>query len=197
MSRRTLAAFDFDGTLTRRDTLVPFLATIAGRATLFRALGAESPRLALAAAGRGDRDLVKQRVLTRVLGGRSYAEVEAAGRAFGAELIRSAITTAGRDRIAWHLREGHEVVILSRAGSRGAAGFEPNYIGIPGEEADGVMAGIVFLERAYRGRPVEVGKNVIVLGSGYTAMDCASTSWRLGAEHMYVIVRRSRMPSGS
>jgi ferredoxin len=54
------------------------------------------------------------------------------------------------------------------------------------------MAGIVFLERAYRGRPVEVGKRVIVLGSGYTAMDCASTSWRLGAEHMYVIVRRSR-----
>src|SRR5437588_147252 len=74
-----------------------------------------------------------------------------------------------------------------------AAGcFEPNYIGIPGEESDGVMAGIVFLERAYRGRPVEVGKRVIVLGSGYTAMDCSSTSWRLGAEHMYVIVRRSR-----
>src|SRR5207248_2350857 len=75
----------------------------------------------------------------------------------------------------------------------GAGGcVEPNYIGIPGEEADGVMAGIVFLERAYRGRPVEVGKSVIILGSGYTAMDCASTSWRLGAEHMYVIVRRSR-----
>ncbi|MDP9334878.1 MAG: HAD-IB family hydrolase [Actinomycetota bacterium] len=113
MSRRTLAAFDFDGTLTRRDTLVPFLATIAGRATLLRALGAESPRLALAAAGRGDRDVVKQRVLTRVLAGRSYADLEAAGRAFGAELTRSAITTAGRDRIAWHLREGHEVVIVS------------------------------------------------------------------------------------
>jgi phosphatidylglycerophosphatase C len=100
VSRRTLAAFDFDGTLTRRDTLVPFLATIAGRASLLRALGAESPRLALAAAGRRDRDLVKERVLTRILGGRSYAEVEAAGRAFGAELTRSVITTAGRDRIA-------------------------------------------------------------------------------------------------
>jgi phosphatidylglycerophosphatase C len=113
VSRRTLAAFDFDGTLTRRDTLVPFLATIAGRATLLRALTAESPRLALAAVGRGDRDVVKERVLTRVLAGRSYADVEAAGRVFGAKLIRSAITSAGRDRIAWHLREGHEVVIVS------------------------------------------------------------------------------------
>jgi phosphatidylglycerophosphatase C len=113
VSRRTFAAFDFDGTLTRRDTLVPFLATVAGRATVLRALSAESPRLALAAPGRGDRDVVKERVLSRVLAGRPYADVEAAGRAFGAELMRSEITTDGRDRIAWHLREGHEVVIVS------------------------------------------------------------------------------------
>jgi thioredoxin reductase/ferredoxin len=70
--------------------------------------------------------------------------------------------------------------------------FEPTYIGIPGEDSQGVMAGIVFLERAYRGRPVEVGKRVVVLGGGYTAMDCSSTSWRLGAEDVYVVYRRSR-----
>ncbi len=113
MSRRTFAAFDFDGTLTRSDTLAPFLATVAGRGSVLRALAAESARLALAGAGRGDRDVVKERVLTRVLAGRSYAAVAAAGRLFGAELARSAITTEGRDRIAWHLREGHEVVIVS------------------------------------------------------------------------------------
>jgi phosphatidylglycerophosphatase C len=113
VSRRTVAAFDFDGTLTRRDTLVPFLTTVAGRGTVARALGAESARLALAAAGRGDRDAAKEQVLTRVLAGHPYDEVEAAGRAFGAELARSAITSDGRDRIGWHRREGHEVVIVS------------------------------------------------------------------------------------
>ena len=115
MSRPVFAAFDFDGTLTRRDTLIPFLVTVAGRAAVLRALVAESPRLALTAAGRGNRDVVKERVLTRVLAGRSYAEVEAAGRSFGAEIARSAITADARDRIAWHLREGHEVVIVSAA----------------------------------------------------------------------------------
>jgi len=95
-------------------------------------------------------------------------------------------TFVGRDVSLRELHDKNDAVLIA------AGCFEPNYIGIPGEEADGVMAGIVFLERAYRGRPVEVGKSVIVLGSGYTAMDCASTSWRLGAEHMYVIVRRSR-----
>src|SRR5207237_5069487 len=95
-------------------------------------------------------------------------------------------TYVGRDVQLSKLQADYDAVLVT------AGCFEPNYIGIPGEDADGVMAGIVFLERAYRGRPVEVGKSVIVLGSGYTAMDCASTSWRLGAEHMYVIVRRSR-----
>jgi phosphatidylglycerophosphatase C len=113
VSSRTVAAFDFDGTLTRRDSLVPFLTAVAGRATVLRALGFESPRLALVAAGRGDRDAAKERVLTRVLGGRPYDQIEATGRAFGGELARSAITPDGRDRIAWHRRAGHEVVIVS------------------------------------------------------------------------------------
>ena len=112
MSRRTFAAFDFDGTLTRSDTLAPFLATVAGRGSVLRALAAESARLA---AGLTWRTLAKFRLRPASSDGsvRSYAAVAAAGRLFGAELARSAITTEGRDRIAWHLREGHEVVIVS------------------------------------------------------------------------------------
>jgi HAD superfamily hydrolase (TIGR01490 family) len=113
VNRRVYAAFDFDGTMTRRDTLVPFLATVVGPTRVARALGAESTRLARAVAGHGDRDTVKQRVLTRVLAGVPYAHVEAAGRRFGAQLARDTVTKHARDRIAWHRREGHEVVIVS------------------------------------------------------------------------------------
>jgi len=112
-ARRSIAAFDFDGTMTRRDTLVPFLTSIAGRSAVARAIGAESVGLTLAAAGRGDRDIAKERVLTRVLAGYAYETVTAAGREFGAELARSAITPEARGRIAWHRREGHDVVIVS------------------------------------------------------------------------------------
>jgi NADPH-dependent glutamate synthase beta subunit-like oxidoreductase/ferredoxin len=95
-------------------------------------------------------------------------------------------TYVGRDIKLRELTERFDAVLVT------AGCFEPTYIGIPGEESQGVMAGIVFLERAYRGRPVEVGKRVVVLGGGYTAMDCASTSWRLGAEDIYIVYRRSR-----
>jgi NADPH-dependent glutamate synthase beta subunit-like oxidoreductase/ferredoxin len=95
-------------------------------------------------------------------------------------------TYVGRDITMRELHERFDAVLVT------AGCFEPTYIGIPGEDSQGVMAGIVFLERAYRGRPVEVGKRVVVLGGGYTAMDCSSTSWRLGAEDVYVVYRRSR-----
>jgi len=95
-------------------------------------------------------------------------------------------TYVGRDITLRELHERYDAVLVT------AGCFEPTYIGIPGEDSQGVMAGIVFLERAYRGRPVEVGKRVVVLGGGYTAMDCASTSWRLGAEDIYIVYRRSR-----
>jgi phosphatidylglycerophosphatase C len=111
--KRTIAAFDFDGTMTRRDTLVPFLAAVAGRAAVAVALAAEAPRLSYAATGRGDRDDAKVRVLRRLLASRDYAEVAAVGHAFGAKLARGAITPEARDRVAWHRREGHEIAIVS------------------------------------------------------------------------------------
>lgn len=110
---RTIAAFDFDGTMTRRDTLVPFLTVVAGRSTVAAALAAESPRLAYAATGRGDRDAAKERVLQRVLAGRDHDGIAAAGRRFGDRLVRTTISAHARDRVAWHRRAGHEVVIVS------------------------------------------------------------------------------------
>jgi phosphatidylglycerophosphatase C len=110
---RTVAAFDFDGTLTRRDTLVPFLASVVGWPALTRVLGAEAPALARMAAGRADRDLTKERVLARALAGRPHAEVSEAGVRYGATLARNAITPEMRERVAWHQREGHEIVIVS------------------------------------------------------------------------------------
>ena len=95
-------------------------------------------------------------------------------------------TYVGKDVTLRQLHDEYDAVLVT------AGCFEPNYPGIPGEDSAGVMPGIVFLERAYRGRPVEVGKRVVVLGGGYTAMDCASTSWRLGADEVFIVYRRSR-----
>jgi putative selenate reductase len=69
-------------------------------------------------------------------------------------------------------------------------------LGLEGEDAAGVMDGIAFLRSIREGDPVPVGPRVVVIGAGDTAMDCARSAWRLGAEAT-IVYRRTidQMPA--
>ena len=75
----------------------------------------------------------------------------------------------------------------------------PRFMGIEGENLKGVYSANEFLTRinlmkAYRDdydTPIRKGKNVAVVGGGNVAMDAARSAMRLGAEHVYIIYRRS------
>ena len=73
----------------------------------------------------------------------------------------------------------------------------PKFMGIPGENANGVFSANEDLTRAnlmkaFREseRPIMVGKKVVVVGGGNVAMDAARTALRLGSE-VHVVYRRS------
>jgi phosphatidylglycerophosphatase C len=105
-----LALFDFDGTLTRRDTVLPFLLQVCGPAAL--------PRFSAAAAGAyvrdsERRDAAKAAIIRSALAGRSHAEIAAAGRTYASRVIDSALRTDGRARLEWHRAHGHRLVIVS------------------------------------------------------------------------------------
>lgn len=109
-----VAAFDFDGTIARRDTLMPFLASVAGRAAFARAALGRSPQLAGAVLGRGDRDAEKEVLIGRLLAGRAAADVEAAGVAYADRLwAAQRFRPEMLGRLAWHRAEGHRIVIVS------------------------------------------------------------------------------------
>jgi phosphatidylglycerophosphatase C len=114
---RRVAAFDFDGTIARRDTVVPFLASVAGRTSVARAVAARSAAMARIAAGRaggGARDEEKARLIERLLGGRTATEVEAAGSRYASALwARQSFRPEILERLAWHRSRGHEIVIVS------------------------------------------------------------------------------------
>lgn len=76
----------------------------------------------------------------------------------------------------------------------------PQFLGIPGENLNGVMSANEFLTRINLMRgydfpdadtPVKVGKRVAVIGAGNTAMDAVRTSLRMGAEEAMIVYRRS------
>ena len=90
--------------------------------------------------------------------------------------------------------EGFDAVFL------GTGAGLPRFQGIPGESLNGVYSANEFLTRcnlmkAYKfpeyATPIKVGKNVAVIGGGNVAMDAARTALRLGAEHVYIVYRRS------
>ncbi|NUM76441.1 FAD-dependent oxidoreductase, partial [candidate division KSB1 bacterium] len=77
----------------------------------------------------------------------------------------------------------------------------PYFMNVPGENLNGVYSANEFLTRlnlmrAYRfpewDTPIKVGKRVAVIGGGNTAMDAVRTAKRMGAEHAYLVYRRSR-----
>ena len=65
-------------------------------------------------------------------------------------------------------------------------------LGVEGEDIPGVMEGIGFLRATSLGEKVDMGKKVAVIGGGNTAIDCACTAKRLGAEEVTIVYRRSR-----
>lgn len=88
--------------------------------------------------------------------------------------------------------EGFQAVFI------GSGAGLPMFMGIPGENANGVFSANEYLTRsnlmkAFRDdydTPIAVGKKVAVVGGGNVAMDAARTALRLGAE-VHVVYRRS------
>lgn len=93
------------------------------------------------------------------------------------------------------MENGYDAVFI------GTGAGLPYFMGIPGENLNGVYSANEFLTRTNLMKgykfpefctPVKVGQRVAVLGAGNVAMDGARTSLRLGAEDVSIIYRRSR-----
>jgi len=99
---------------------------------------------------------------------------------------------AGQDITVEGLREeGYGAVLIAVGAQRGKR------LGLPGEDAPGVLDGVDFLRGVREGRPVAIGPRVGVVGAGDTAMDCARSARRVGATSVAVIYRRTvdQMPA--
>jgi NADPH-dependent glutamate synthase beta subunit-like oxidoreductase/formate hydrogenlyase subunit 6/NADH:ubiquinone oxidoreductase subunit I/ferredoxin len=70
--------------------------------------------------------------------------------------------------------------------------YDTNKLGIPNEDADGVIDGLEYLRTATLGLPYpgHIGKRVVVIGGGFTSMDCSRTSIRQGASEVTLVYRR-------
>src|ERR1700675_907161 len=90
----------------------------------------------------------------------------------------------GGDLILADLQSKFDALFLSLG-----LGATPN-LGIPGEGQ--VIDGLEYIEQSkLNGHNLKIGRNVVVIGAGNTAIDCATIAKRMGAERVTMIYRRT------
>lgn len=83
------------------------------------------------------------------------------------------------------VENGYDAIFL------GVGAWRSTPLGIDGETANGVLAGIEFLREVAKGRLNRLDGKVVVIGGGNTAIDAARTSLRLGAREVSILYRRT------
>jgi phosphatidylglycerophosphatase C len=111
-----VAAFDFDGTLTHGDTLLPFFATALGWPRFAWALLRSSPWLVCHALRLVRNDIAKARLFKAALQGVTTADVQRWAERWASEQLPGQLRDAQDPtmaRLAWHRSEGHCCVMVS------------------------------------------------------------------------------------
>ena len=137
-----VAAFDFDGTLTRGGSVFEFLSLVAGRRQVSAAAASLAPRLLHAAVAGGEAaDTAKERLFEQVLAGTTVARAEAVAESFAVDHLARHLRPDVRARFDWHRQRGDRVVIVSAS--------PEVYVAVAGRllGADGVVATRLASER--------------------------------------------------
>jgi glutamate synthase (NADPH/NADH) small chain len=95
--------------------------------------------------------------------------------------------TIGEDKTLQDLKdEGYAAVFV------GVGAHLSRRLGVEGEDLDGVVHGVDYLRRVNVGEKMNLGRNVVVVGGGNVAIDCARTALRTGSDKVFILYRRSK-----
>jgi phosphatidylglycerophosphatase C len=108
-----IAAFDFDGTISYRDTLLPFLVYTEGPLTSTYKLAQEIPSMLGFVLKLKSRQKTKEAILKRFFNGISLEKIKNLGKEFARGPLKNKIRPEALKRIKWHLEQGHRCILIS------------------------------------------------------------------------------------
>jgi phosphatidylglycerophosphatase C len=109
----TVAAFDFDETLTDRDTLLPFLRLVVGNRQYLIKMSRLSPILTAYALRFIPNWRAKQAVLSHFLAGIPQEQLHKAAEHFAEHEIPKWLRHEAVERLRWHQSKGHHTILVS------------------------------------------------------------------------------------
>lgn len=114
MNRKEIvAAFDFDGTLTRKDALVPFFKFLKTPCTAYLLLASRLPWFAGFALGVVSRQKAKEAALSAFIQGMQRDQLLHVGTQFAEGALNELLRPEAIERLRWHQQQGHRCILIS------------------------------------------------------------------------------------
>jgi phosphatidylglycerophosphatase C len=113
-SKPVIAAFDFDGTITTRDTIISFLFYVEGKWNSMGKLAMLVPAFLQYAVDRLSRQEVKEAILKKFFEGMRLDKLNELGKAFAhSKELNRLIRSSAKERIDWHIKQNHQCILIS------------------------------------------------------------------------------------
>jgi len=108
-----LALFDFDGTITTKDSLVDFIQYAVGKPTYYKGLFFLSPMLTAYALKLIPNYIAKEKLLAYFFKGWDAVKFNQLAKQYSLEEVEKTIRPQATEKMAWHKEQGHKIIIVS------------------------------------------------------------------------------------
>jgi phosphatidylglycerophosphatase C len=108
-----LALFDFDGTLTSKDSLSDFIQYAVGKPAYYFGLILLSPVLLVYLSGLIRNDVAKQKLMARYFKGWSFERYQQVANDYSRSEIDKIVRQQAIEKLNWHQQQGDRVIIVS------------------------------------------------------------------------------------
>ena len=107
------AVFDFDKTLTFRDTLWPFMQFTHGQVLAYQKAAGKLPQLTGYTLGLRSRQSTKEMMLRAFYAGKSIEELKNEGQRFASGALNNHLRPEAIERLKWHQAQNHRCILVS------------------------------------------------------------------------------------
>ncbi len=108
-----IAFFDFDGTITKKDSTIKFIRYLVGDIKFFIGIFFLLPFIILYMLKIISNNLIKQIIITYYFKGKDIEDVQRKAEYFSKNYLQSILREKALEKISWHKSNGHTIVIVS------------------------------------------------------------------------------------
>lgn len=113
MEKYTIAAFDFDDTITRKCTFVGIMVYLVGLDKFLLKMAVLLPDVISYKLGYLSNSAIKKKMFTRFFAGMKESDYKKFCRQYSEKVVDSIVAEKAREKIRWHKENGHKLVIVT------------------------------------------------------------------------------------